>query len=554
MGRYHKLNGIDKNLDSIRKRARIDSMVKRAYLWFLALSAVYIGVLFVSRLTGLVPDYFSSLAVLIPPILGIFLGLLLHRRYHMKEIARITDAKLGTKDLFFTSVLLDSAYGEYRPLLQEKAEIEAEKIKPDKIIEFRWFRQARNTLSILALLLLLSIFLPQLDPFGKKLLEKKRQENSSLLNKMDEEVKKRLELLKRKSESKNSPEVAKTLDELKNAFNKMKVGEKKINVDKLKDMQKNINALLKNANDKKLQDMLGKKFSPQSFGRNSEKLDKWRKELRNGDFSGLKKEIRELGEMAKKMSSMQDSTEKQKMADEMAKRMKELMEMNKSELGSKSVQMALETAMKELGMSDKEANGKEAMSAAANSAELAERELERLEEMMNDMESLESAAKAAQLAKMLNELDTLEKASGEGFQEIADYEKFYKELMKRRGEGEGEGEGDGYGNGNGTGGHGTGKGGKPGENDSIKTDFKSEISKSKLQPGKTLMEWKTKQITDSGMVKEEYPESLKEVKQGVSEAIVKEQVPPGYHDAIKNYFGTLGTQKDKSTPPPEKKD
>jgi hypothetical protein len=29
------------------------------------------------------------------------------------------------------------------------------------------------------------------------------------------------------------------------------------------------------------------------------------------------------------------------------------------------------------------------------------------------------------------------------------------------------------------------------------------------------------------------------VKQGVSEAIQQEQVPPGYHEAIKKYFDTL---------------
>jgi hypothetical protein len=32
---------------------------------------------------------------------------------------------------------------------------------------------------------------------------------------------------------------------------------------------------------------------------------------------------------------------------------------------------------------------------------------------------------------------------------------------------------------------------------------------------------------------------VREVKQGVSEAIQQEQVPPGYHDAIKKYFDTL---------------
>ena len=278
---------IDKNLEAVRKRATIDSMVRRAYFCFILLSAMFLAILLISRLTALLPDYFSPVSVLIPLILGILLGLLLHRRYQMKEIARMTDRKLGTKDLFFTFVLLDSSYGEYRPLLRKEAETEAQKIRPSAVVDLKWFREARNAAAVMAFLVLLAIFLPQLDPFGKKLLEKKRQESDALLNKMDEEVKKRLELFKRDSEGKNSPEVVKTLDELKNTFDKMKVGEKKINAKKLMEMQKDLNALLKNVNDKKLQDMLGKKFSTQSFGRNSEKLDKWRKELKNGDFVNI---------------------------------------------------------------------------------------------------------------------------------------------------------------------------------------------------------------------------------------------------------------------------
>ncbi len=36
---------------------------------------------------------------------------------------------------------------------------------------------------------------------------------------------------------------------------------------------------------------------------------------------------------------------------------------------------------------------------------------------------------------------------------------------------------------------------------------------------------------------------MRGVKQGVSEALQAEQVPPGYHDAIKKYFDTLPEKK-----------
>ena len=38
---------------------------------------------------------------------------------------------------------------------------------------------------------------------------------------------------------------------------------------------------------------------------------------------------------------------------------------------------------------------------------------------------------------------------------------------------------------------------------------------------------------------EDFRNTVREVKQGVSEAIQQEQVPPGYHEAIKKYFDTL---------------
>ena len=37
----------------------------------------------------------------------------------------------------------------------------------------------------------------------------------------------------------------------------------------------------------------------------------------------------------------------------------------------------------------------------------------------------------------------------------------------------------------------------------------------------------------------EFRDGVKRVKQGVSEAIQQEQVPPGYHEAIKKYFDSL---------------
>jgi hypothetical protein len=103
----------------------------------------------------------------------------------------------------------------------------------------------------------------------------------------------------------------------------------------------------------------------------------------------------------------------------------------------------------------------------------------------------------------------------------------------------------------GMGGPGVGEGGVAPEKDSVKTDFTPERSKSALHAGKILLQWKTQEVSDPGKARELYRRQVDAVKQGVSEAILQERVPPGYHDAIKRYFDTLGESRDAGKPPPK---
>ena len=61
-----------------------------------------------------------------------------------------------------------------------------------------------------------------------------------------------------------------------------------------------------------------------------------------------------------------------------------------------------------------------------------------------------------------------------------------------------------------------------------------------MTAGKLLLSLKTKGVTEGGEdAKLQYAEQIKIVKQGVSEAIDQEQIPPGYVDGIKKYFNDL---------------
>ncbi|MFN7805449.1 MAG: hypothetical protein ACK5TO_15625, partial [Planctomycetaceae bacterium] len=128
---------------------------------------------------------------------------------------------------------------------------------------------------------------------------------------------------------------------------------------------------------------------------------------------------------------------------------------------------------------------------------------------------------------------------------------------KGQGEGEGdgdegsesEGDGDSEGDGSGLGGRGRGRGGRAPEDDSIETGFRTELSRSPITKGKTLMTMKGKGLGEKGDDKARFQEILKQGEQGLQEAIEQEQVPPGYVEGIKTYFGNRGkAAKDEPKP------
>jgi hypothetical protein len=53
------------------------------------------------------------------------------------------------------------------------------------------------------------------------------------------------------------------------------------------------------------------------------------------------------------------------------------------------------------------------------------------------------------------------------------------------------------------------------------------------------MEWKTREVSEAGPAREDYLRAVQDVRQQASEAIVQEQIPPGYQATIKRYFDTL---------------
>ena len=154
-----------------------------------------------------------------------------------------------------------------------------------------------------------------------------------------------------------------------------------------------------------------------------------------------------------------------------------------------------------------------------------------------DLEQLEQALNLIRDAKKLNSEEQLDGEMAADATTMDDYQQLYDEIMGQMG-GEGmEGEGDG----DGLGGQGIGKGGKAPEDESAKTKFQTERTKTAIKKGKILLSMKTKDAPNADLkdLEAKYQEIITDIKQGTDEAIEKEQAPPGYHEGIKKYFDTL---------------
>ena len=162
--------------------------------------------------------------------------------------------------------------------------------------------------------------------------------------------------------------------------------------------------------------------------------------------------------------------------------------------------------------------------------------------------------RAAQQANRLNDMGQLDGQEATDAASLAEFQAVFAEMLAEsgqqpaeaqpgsvRGEGDGEGEGESQ---EGSGGDGRGEreevdGRAMDEDPNAKTGFRTERSQSHLVEGKTLLSLKSKGDSETGERTTEYAEGLQRLNEGVDEAIVAEDVPPGYHDRIKGYFDSL---------------
>ena len=251
----------------------------------------------------------------------------------------------------------------------------------------------------------------------------------------------------------------------------------------------------------------------------------------------MKKEFAQIQRDLEELAKTKDPVKRAQLQKKLREKLDALSEFANEQAGSKPLAAALKRVQQQMRMAAKseeamsESAQHDAMKAASDSLKLAQKELEQVAQSAKDLQSLEKALQVMQMAKKLNNADELDGKKCEGCQSLADYEAMFAKMMKNDNQYE-EGFGDGD--------------TRP-EDNSKKSKFKTELSKSQITKGKVLLTLKTKGLGEHVDVKEKYRAAVRDVKQGISEAILQEEIPPGYHEAIKGYFDSL-----EETPSPGK--
>lgn len=535
---------ISQLLQATARRQAIATFGTHFRFGFYAAAAAYLVLLLIARLLALLPDFFNPWSLCAVPVSALLLAAGLMRSRPVASTAHALDRHAGTKDLFLTASMIGKTGGEYQQLVLTQAEEQAGKLKASDVVALPWSAQMPRMVGALAVLALAVVFLPQLDPLGQaKARTAQDQQKKDLVESRKATAVRAEALAAAKTEEKKSAEA---LARLEQTFKQAKPELKEQNTQKLNEHQKELGNLWREVSKKSpKQDMA---MNQQSFGlKMAPEIQKARDMARQGDLSGLKSEMDSIKKALADAAKLPPEKRKEALEKTM-KRMSELAQAMKEGATSDKVQEAIQRAMKQATMAAEEgkdgASSQEAMEAAMESLDLSQQEMEELQKQMSELKELEKALSAASKAKQLSQDGKLDGGDCGECKSMSDYEALYQKLCQGNGQG---GEGDGPG----MGGRGRGRGGKAEEDDSKLAGFKDEKDKTKVSAGKMLLEWKAPEVGPTGEKSAEYREAIQSVRQNASEAIVTEQIPVSYHEAVKRYFDALPDGQSPAAPQPK---
>jgi hypothetical protein len=543
----------DRLLRQTARRLLLNRISSRFLTCLMVTAGLYGTLLVLVRLLALIPVELPAGSLLVPLVAALVLALVLSRRPTAEQVARLVDRRVQTADLFLTAVRIERSVGAYQPVVVAQAEDAAPTVDCRQVVPFAWRNPALQMLGMLALLVTAFVLLPSLDPRGRA---EDRAQLHSLAQELEENRQRNRQrtdvLVRQEARTESSPEVRRAMEQLLQTLGSMHTRQSERNDTRLREQQEQIGRLWRKAGTRQLDPRSGgRSFSRQQLGGMSEQAWEWQRELARGSTSGIKEELSELRKLTRQLADENDPGRRRQLQEELRQRLQRLSRLLDKELSSQPTGEVIQRAHQSLTMSGIEELSAEALAGLQESLELVGLELEAAMQELRDLQALEEALKALQMARRLNQQGRLSSGSGESAQKrsLKDYSRLYQRLLAEGtcqvcGRSDCPGASGGSCTGGGTGGTGSGQGGRPPEDDSLTTAFRPEQSRSAMTAGAVLLQWQSRGVSAPGQARESYQEAIRRVRQGASEAVLAEQVPPGYHEAIKRYFDTIESTDD----------
>jgi hypothetical protein len=520
-------SGVQQFLRRVSRRQKLAAFAREGRVFLLTVTGLFALALLVSRLLGLFPGWVTPVTLAVLLAAALVLAWAFHRRTNVTDAARLADARMGTHDLFLTASLIEHSLGAYQDLVLTAAEQRAATALPKNVVPCRWQRDSFKICAALAVLGAGIWLLPQCDPFGLRQGQRKLAEQREHVRELGKATEARAALLEKSRAGEQTEAVKQALANLEKAFQESKPNDKAGTLARLNEQQKVLGQLWKQASEEKLKNSLNLPPPTQSFGlADPSKAEQMRNDLQKGDVSSANRELDALKQKAAELAKTQDPVQREKLRQELMDRLQNLKDTLDQQLSSQAVNTDLQRALEQLALANVPELSSQSLNGMSDSMNLTQQELQQLAQAMAGVKDIEEALKALQLAKMLNNLQPLDGQDFAKLGDLAAYAAFCEGKSKSLLAGMGLGEGYGIGP-------------RPYGDENSTNHFEPEKSASQLQPGRMLMEWKTREVSEAGPAREEYLQAVQDVRQRASEAVVEEQIPPGYQAAIKNYFDTL---------------
>jgi RNA polymerase-interacting CarD/CdnL/TRCF family regulator len=459
-------------------------------------------------------------------LLGLFALLVafLVRRGESGLVGYLIDKNAGFKNLVSSALTVSSEAGEVSSTVVSRACTALHGQHPHKLLPLKLIWAGRY-LYIPVLVVLGALFIPQVDLLNRKLVQDRKAAEAVSVQKGALKLAGAMSALESKLSSTNSIDnaaITKNLDmlvqDLKGVSKNealLKLGEFENTYKKEFSAQRNFEQAAKGL--QATPDMNG--LAPESRKQLKKLLD----DFKTGDFKSAAESLRELAKQMQSKSLSAD--EKKDLARELAK---------------------LCDSMKGQGLSEELSKMLRQMESSSTSQD----------ELLKQCQ--QAGSELNELAKFCEQADGM-KAMKDGLKEakkemLGDcFSDFDAKEVEKNMEAEANGgcaglgvegqEGDGSGSGDGTGGHGKGRGGLPLENMSA-TNFKNEMSPSKLNKGKILQQLFVSGVPEKGEAVAEYSDVVESARKQAASSLAKDKIPREYESLVKSYFDSLDTKRE----------